>query len=273
MKLKTAIQEFLFPIDSVQKIRRGYLKNKKIIISRNTQWAPILGRWEPAMQKIIFHCVKQGNIVYDCGANFGLHGMLFTQLIGKRGHLYNFEPLPGNCKEIEKNYRLNDITNYSNVQKAVSNHSGITKFSVTAHATQGSLVEVNNQRQSVATLEIEVTTLDEFIDAGNKMPDFIKMDIEGSEGDCLEGFERNIEKCYPLLVIELHNEEAGIKVGTFLKKHNYRAYRYEGSSILKFEEIKKLDQSWRVADGIWGNIFCISPRHSIDLIKDLSNGL
>jgi FkbM family methyltransferase len=267
MKFKTALQKFIFPINSVQRIRSGYLKNKKIIISKNTQWAPIVGRWEPAMQKIIFNCTKQGDVVYDCGANFGLHGMLFSQLIGRTGHLYNFEPLPENCKEIERNYKLNDITNYSNIEKAVSNQSGKTKFSVAEHAMKGSLADIVNQRDSIAMLEVEVTTLDDFIDFGNKMPDFIKMDIEGSEGDCLEGFERNIAKCYPLMIIELHNPKADRKVGAFLKKHNYKGYRFETFSNLKFEEVERLEEPWPAKDGLWGSVFCISPRHDLNLIN------
>jgi FkbM family methyltransferase len=270
MKIKTAIQKLIFPINSIQKIRSGYLKNKKIIVSDNTQWAPILGRWEPAMQKIIFNCVKPGDVVYDCGANFGLHGMLFSQLIGSEGHLYNFEPLPQNCREIERNYKLNDITNYSNIEKALSNHSGKTKFSVATHATKGSLREIINDRESIAMIEVEVTMLDEFIDAGNRMPDFIKMDIEGAEGNCVEGFERNISKCYPLMIIELHDPEADKKVGTFLKKHNYKAYRFGTFSHLKFEEIKRIDEPWPAKDGLWGSIFCVHPEHHLSFMKQLN---
>src|SRR5258706_14672512 len=141
MSLKQSIQKLFFPVGSEHKIKLGYLRNNRIKISHNTQWAPLFGRWEPAMQKIIANTVKENDTVYDLGANFGLHGMLFSRLIGPGGFLYNFEPLPANQNEIEVNYKLNNISNFRNIQKAVSNQNSILKFSVGEHATQGKVVK------------------------------------------------------------------------------------------------------------------------------------
>jgi hypothetical protein len=135
MNIKREIQKFMFPIGSTQSIKAGYLRGSKLIVSENTQWAPLFGRWEPAMQKIMVSVLKTGDVVYDLGANFGLHGMLCAGLIGRSGHLYNFEPLPNNVLEIEKNYHLNGISNYTNVQKAVSDSNSIVKFEIGNHAT------------------------------------------------------------------------------------------------------------------------------------------
>ena len=252
--MKKLIQKLIFPINSIQTIKAGFLKGKKIVITQNTQWSPIIGRWEPAMQYIFSKIVKNGDIYYDLGANYGLHGIQCSSLVGETGMVYNFEPLESNIKEIDINYSLNNISNFINVQKAVSNKSGQGSFSVASHASQGSLNGFENK------IDIILTTIDDFVELGNPMPNILKMDIEGAEGDCLEGFERNFDNCNPIMIIELHNPEADLKVGKFLKKHNYKAYRFDTFKNIRFEEIKNLELPHPHLDGIWGSILCM-PNH------------
>ncbi len=176
--MKKLIQKMIFPLGSKQRILRGYLKGSRIILSENTQWAPLIGRWEPAMQKIIANTVKEGNIFYDLGANFGLHGLLSAKYLGASGHIYNFDPLPSNLEEIKLNYALNGIKNFSNIQKAISNKNGNTQFNVAHHSGQGSL---SIEREGPGKIDVETITLDSFISNYNPLPDFIKMDIEGAK--------------------------------------------------------------------------------------------
>jgi len=261
MSVKRFLQKVIFPVGSIQKIRAGYLKGYRLIVSENTQWAPLFGRWEPAMQKIMVNVVKEGNTVYDLGANFGLHGMLCSGLIGPAGRLYNFEPLPANVAEINSNYRLNKIDNYENVQRAVSNKSSTLKFTVAHHATQGKLVDDNANGDII---QVESITLDQFINQGNRHPDFIKMDIEGAEGFALEGYSNSISKSFPLMIIELHSPEADKKVGEFLKFYGYKAYRFDTFTNLAFQEIKDLTLPYPHKEGIWGSIFCVGPNKSMN---------
>ena len=109
--MKKLIQKLIFPINSIQTIKAGFLKGKKIIITENTQWAPLIGRWEPAMQYVFSKIVKKGDIFYDLGANFGLHGIQCSSLIGDTGKVYNFEPLEANIQEINKNLEIKEIEN------------------------------------------------------------------------------------------------------------------------------------------------------------------
>ena len=261
MSLKTNIQKIVFPLGKPQKILNGILKGKSIIISENTQWAPIFGRWEPAMQKIIFSALKNGDIYYDLGANFGLHGMLAAKKVSEIGHVYNFEPLKDNIEEIIKNYSLNNIKNYTNIQAAISNKNTILNFHLAKHNGQGSLNEIES---GLNTIQVKAITLDNFINEGTPPPNFIKMDIEGAEGDALEGFSNNISKTFPIMIIELHSPEADLKVGKYLKEFNYSAYRFDTFHKLKFEKIKNLNEPWPNPDGIWGSVFCIPNKINIE---------
>ena len=251
------LKNIFFPIGKKQKILFGPLQGQKIIITTNTQWAPIIGRWEPVIQKILSRVLEKGNIYYDLGANFGIHGLLAAKKIAQSGHVYNFEPLPDNIDEINKNYELNNIYNFTNIKKAVSNVNGVANFNLGSHNTQGSL---SNDNVSNNSINVELITLDSFINEGNPFPNFIKMDIEGAEGDALEGYSMHIEKSFPNMIIELHNPEADKKVGDFLKFYNYDVYRFNSFGKVKFEKIVRLDKPWPNPDGIWGSIFCINKR-------------
>ena len=259
--MKKLIQNIIFPIGSKQRILRGYLKGSHIIVSENTQWAPIIGRWEPAMQKIIANTVNEGNIFYDLGANFGLHGLLSAKYLGANGYIYNFDPLPSNLEEIKVNYALNGVENYTNIQKAVSNKNGNTEFNVAHHNGQGSL---GIKREGSGKIVVETTTLDSFISDSNPLPDFIKMDIEGAEGDALEGFVQHIEKSFPVMIIELHSPEADKKVGQFLKFYKYDAYRFDTFKGLEFEKIKNLESPHPDKEGIWGSVLCCPQSKPLD---------
>ena len=85
LTFKQKIQNLLLPLGTIQRIRSGYLKGYKIKLTQNSLWSPLIGKWEPAMQKIMANVIKPGQIVYDLGANNGLHGLLMAPLFGKDG--------------------------------------------------------------------------------------------------------------------------------------------------------------------------------------------
>lgn len=249
------IQNLFFPLGSFQKIRVGYLKGFKIRLTENSLWSPILGKWEPAMQKIMVNVVKPGDIVYDLGANNGLHGLLMAGLVGERGKIYNFEPIMENVEEIVENYSLNNIENYANITAAVSDECGVISFDLGNHHKQGSIT--SKTMLGSASIKVNTITIDSFIESGNPGPDFIKMDIEGAEGKALNGFSKYIDQFQPLMIIELHSPEQDAIVGKFLNEHGYSAYRFDTFKKLHFVRIKDFGSPFPSPDGIWGSIFCL----------------
>jgi FkbM family methyltransferase len=257
LTFKQKIQNLFFPLGSLQKIRTGYLKGFKIRLTENSLWSPLLGRWEPAMQKIMVNMVKPGQVVYDLGANNGMHGLLMAGLVGDKGVVYNFEPLEENIKEINENFALNGITNFRNVQAAVSDKNGNEHFVVTEHHKQGFISTGGNAAQT--TVEVKIITLDGFIKSGNPGPSFIKIDIEGAEGPALNGFAETIGQYLPVMIIELHSPEQDRIVGKFLHDNRYTAFRFDTFANLNFAEIRDFAKSHPAPEGIWGSILCLPP--------------
>jgi FkbM family methyltransferase len=60
-----------------------------------------------------------GQVVYDVGANTGIHSLLFSRLVGPGGSVYAFEPLSENILEIESIKRLNAASNIVVVAEAI----------------------------------------------------------------------------------------------------------------------------------------------------------
>jgi FkbM family methyltransferase len=249
------IQNLFFPLGSIQKIRVGYLKGYKIRLSENSLWSPLLGRWEPAMQKIMVNVVRPGDIVYDLGANNGLHGLLMSGLVGEKGVIYNFEPFAENIAEIVENYAFNSIENYVNIAAAVADQCGTQRFEVGGHQKQGAISANTENAENV--IEVKTINLDAFIEQGNPGPNFIKIDIEGAEGKALLGFSTHVKKYQPLMIIELHTPEQDVLVGKFLSQEGYAAYRFDTFAQLQFTKVKDLTKPHPAPDGIWGSIFCL----------------
>ncbi len=72
---------------------------------------------------------------------------------------------------------------------AISDRNTTMSFAIAKYATQGKLIQDAAEEGAIS---VQSTTLDAFIDAGNRLPGFIKMDIEGAEGDALAGYSGNI---------------------------------------------------------------------------------
>jgi len=271
--IKKKVLSAFWPYGKVAKILRGPLKSYCFIVSENSGWSPIVGRWEPEAHALFIRVVNPGDVVYDLGANNGIHSLLFSKLVGTAGKVFAFEPLEKNCKEITTNYEVNNIRNLEVVNVAVGEKKGSMNFFLGLHDKQGSLVGIG--RESGKKIDVPIITIDDFITEGNAPPDFIKIDIEGAESLALNGFAHLIDSIRPLLFIELHTPEQDTLVGRFLQEHSYEAYRLEGNvvdpalTIPGLKKINDLTQPFPAVEGIWGTILAIHPSRISRLKKTL----
>ena len=68
----------------------------------------------------------------DVGANLGYYTLLFAELVGPKGQVYAFEPVPYNASLLNRSVRANGYTNVIAVAKAVSNATGATTLHLNA---------------------------------------------------------------------------------------------------------------------------------------------
>jgi FkbM family methyltransferase len=122
------------------------------------------------------HAFSDGEIVFDVGAYQGLFSAFIHKNSGKRLRIFCFEPEEENFRVMTENLRLNGMQDAVAVKKGLLDREGTVKF---LRAGSGSQV-VDDPGQ--ADSEVEMTTLEEACRKfGIKRPDFVKMDVEGSE--------------------------------------------------------------------------------------------
>lgn len=61
-----------------------------------------LGIYELHVQDALTRCVAENDVVYDIGANFGFHTLLASRLVGNKGQVIAFEPLPVNLESMKQ---------------------------------------------------------------------------------------------------------------------------------------------------------------------------
>jgi len=154
---------------------------------------------------------QANNIVLDIGAYKGETAIWFSKYIGAKGEVYAFEPSNKSYDCLLKNINRNKLENIIIPQKiAIYKNSGNMGFFDNGEAGD-SLGE--DSKNFIPTISI-----DDFMNKNSLgRVDFIKMDIEGSELEALQGGINTIKKYKPTLAIAVyHKPDDLIKILEFL---------------------------------------------------------
>lgn len=177
---------------------------------------------------------------------------MFARLAGPGGRVYAFEPMPRIRAALEENLALNGFTNVTVVRAAVSEHVGREQFVVGSHDGAGHVRSGGRGPEAAPaaeSIDVAVTTLDQFVRDGHRPPTFVKIDVEGSEGAVLRGAAATLANHRPTLLIELHTPEQDVQVGRELLAHGYTAVRVETG-----ERVHDLTVGWPNPNGLWGMV-------------------
>jgi len=209
-------------------IAGGTLSGMRMALDLQREKDYWLGTYEPNLQDAARKFIQPGMVVYDVGANIGYISLIAAKLAGESGSVYAFEALPKNAARLRENIRINQLADRVPVfEGAVAGKSGIISFLVHESGAMGKAAgSAGRVADYSSTLEVPSVSLDDFVyRMGNPGPDVIKMDIEGGEGQALTGMQRLLKECAPVLLIELHGEEAARQVWTIFKNADYIIYK------------------------------------------------
>ena len=135
--------------------------------------------------------LQAGDVVYDVGASVGLFSVAAARLVGQ-GAVYSFEPDPSTRARLEENVRLNHLENVHLVTWAVSDREGeLTLFTDGAAGFAPSMVRQDRPGAPKGETVVLTRSLDTALASGElRLPDVLKIDIEGAEALCLRGCPR-----------------------------------------------------------------------------------
>jgi FkbM family methyltransferase len=174
-----------------------FLKSKKAIDGRLR---------EPELFYILKREIEPGMTVMDLGANLGYLTMYFAGKVGDKGIVYAVEPDPMNYKLLQDNVELNKISHIvKHSQMGISNANKIIDFYPSTEARNLGSVKKHHKSDGKA-IQIKAQTLVEYFKYRKKMPNFIKMDVEGHEVEILDGgYNLFSQQSFPCkIVMELH---------------------------------------------------------------------
>ena len=169
---------------------------------------------EPDVSKVITRVVRNGDVVFDVGANVGFFTVLPALLVGESGHVISFEPGQDNRDRMVANLSLNGLENVTVVENPVSNKVEETDFYINSDDSGGNAlwdpasIAVNTQsKANPIIVRMTTTTLDKELKKHKlKTPKLIKVDTEGADQFVLEGAAKLLKKCkVPFVIAELHN--------------------------------------------------------------------
>jgi len=204
-----------------------------------------LGEPEWALIKFLIKNLKENDVFYDIGANYGFYTMLAEELI-KNGEIHAFEPLPGVFKYLYGNIDgkgksskifinqlalVDKIGRYPIYDASISMHSGASSMLIESLVERGKNFEV---------MDVECDTIDNYI-LKNKPPTILKIDVEGGEALVIKGAVNFLRSSNPLIIMEVWDGALGEKFSMhsikLLEELGYLAHRLtdEGEFSLQIE--------------------------------------
>lgn len=178
--------------------------------------------------------LRPGDTFIDVGAYVdGWHSIVAGRIVGDIGHIYAFEPIPDFYVRAKENFALNNLSNITFEQMAVSRKDGFSVF-YNNSASSSFYVKHASHGKTVRLKKIRVKTikLDTYVRQNNiKNVRLIKIDAEGSEMDVLDGMPGLLRRDdAPDLIIEVDDRylrsggSSEAELLTCLKNLGYKAY-------------------------------------------------
>jgi len=178
----------------------------------------MIGTYEYLASKILQKELKDARLFIDVGAHVGYYTLLASKIAKE---VIALEPDPFNYKLLRINLRINGISNAYALNIAASNYTGTGIFASIKNIGK-LLAQKSNLDNNINKIKIRVVKLDDLLLKIGKNPDVMKIDVEGSEMQVLEGLQETLRKGVKCLMIEVHSEENKAEVISFLKSLGYK---------------------------------------------------
>jgi FkbM family methyltransferase len=154
--------------------------------------------------------------VVDVGAKIGYYLLLFEKYIGSEGKVICIEPSVENLPELKKNIEINRFVNVKLFDVAIGMDDGTTGLRVGINSGVVDLPDYGQAGKNQGAYQVPLRKLDSLV---TDKIDFLKIDVEGYEGQVLKGAQEILNRDKPILFLEIHPSiipEFGFSVGQIL---------------------------------------------------------
>lgn len=193
---------------------------------------------------VINHLPIGKGIILDIGANIGQTSLwMANELKSEEVEIIAVEPYPSTYQKLTNNIKLNRFKNITLINIAFG--ASYSKLLMEGDSSNSGAFRVNLNTKIGEFVEVSQTTLDDFFGDNNKTISFIKIDVEGFEYNVIKGGEQTIKKNFPILFIEIDNENLKSQNSTaldliiLLRNYGYNSILKSGSlTEIKIDELE-----------------------------------
>jgi len=172
---------------------------RKSIIGRSILLEKV---WEPEVTRFISSRIKPDMIVLDIGADIGYYTLLFSKLVGPKGKVYSFEPIPKAKWYLDKNIKNNKLNNVRTFSFALFDRSGRMCLE---DPFIKSKINLSKKILGKNDIMVETKIFDNWrLKNVKEKTDLVKIDTEGSEMNILRGMKATLQKEHPAILVEVH---------------------------------------------------------------------
>ena len=165
--------------------------------------------------------IENGDVVVDAGSCYGEFSLFAIQ--HGAGSVIAFEAFSNN---VENSLKTAKHHNYDKKLTIIQKALGRTCSPIFFHTTGGDGAGYcSEKRLNAQDVEIPQTTLDNICKELNKIPTFIKMDIEGAELSALQGATEVLSN-YPKLAISIYHKINDMWEIPLFIKNNFPDYKF-----------------------------------------------
>jgi FkbM family methyltransferase len=229
--------------------------------------------------------VREGDIVFDVGANIGLFALWLRQSVGRNLTVYSFEPIPPVFEALQHNAWRFDPERWKVFRYGLGRRSGTATFGYFSRVTAMSSVYPDTSLEAVAslrhtilrnadqwprhlrwlrhlpdfllwrlldhiirralvteTVECPMRTVSEMI-REQQVPriDLLKVDVDKTEVDVLEGIEAADWPRIRQVVVEVHDLDGRLaRVTELLRANGFGTIEVDQEALLRGSEIYNL---------------------------------
>lgn len=200
------------------------------------------GPYEAEDSNCIFRYLDRCKVFLDIGANLGWYSIK-AALRYPSLQVYSSEPIPYLFELLQRNCKLNEVSNVEPLSFGFSNRIGAADFYYSPSLSVAASLQNISERTDVELVRSELITLDDFVSERGVTIDFVKCDVEGAEKLVIEGGFRTISEHKPIVFCELLRKWSAKfgyhpnEVFAIMKSLGYRAFTYANGTPIPIDAV------------------------------------
>jgi len=162
----------------------------------------------------LLHSLRENDTFIDIGGHFGFFSMLACEIVGEKGHVVTFEPMPNTREILTHNLKTHAVKAKKTIIPAAAGDTPgrltFQNFGLvgSAFATSGSVRNAGYNAQE--SVDVEVVTVDSIVKELNLSScRLMKIDAENAEMQVVLGALEMLKSHRPYIILETGDDTAG----------------------------------------------------------------